>query len=135
MRKFLALSLIPLAAACASTGPVVPPASKPVAVPPQQPQTAPPTTFRPARVMSVPGLEGVIGSDASGLVRQFGTPRLDVWEDDARKLQFAGQACVLDIWLYPSAPKAREIATWVEARRQTDGKDVDRAACVAALKR
>lgn len=135
MRKFIALSLVPLAAACASTGPIVPTPSRPAAIPPQQPQVTPPTTFRAARVMSVPGLEGVIGADAAGLVRQFGTPRLDVWEDDARKLQFAGQACVLDIWLYPPAPKAREVATWVETRRQTDGKDVDRAACVAALKR
>lgn len=135
MRKFLALSLVPLAAACASTGPIVPTPSAPTVVPPQQPQPAPATTFRPARVMNAPGLDGVIGTDAGALVRQFGTPRLDVWEDDARKLQFAGQACVLDVWLYPPAPKAREVATWVEARRQTDGKDVDRASCVAALRR
>lgn len=137
MRKFAAsLLFLPLVAACASTGPVIPTSTRPAAsIPPQQPQVQPHAQFRTAKVMSLPGLEGVIGTDASGLVRQFGTPRLDVWEDDARKLQFAGQACVLDIWLYPPAPKGREVATWVEARRQTDGRDVDRAACVAALKR
>ncbi|WP_066559173.1 hypothetical protein [Croceicoccus bisphenolivorans] len=136
MRKLLALSLIPLAAACASTGPIVPPTRPATAsVPPQQPEAQPSSAFRPARVMNMPGLDGVIGSDANGLVRQFGTPRLDVWEDDARKLQFTGRACVLDVFLYPPAPGRTETATWVEARRQTDGRDVDRASCIAALRR
>lgn len=137
MHKLLVpLALVPLLAACAgpsatapSRGPVVgqriPDAPQPV-----QPQPG----FRTARVMSGPGLDGVIGSDANGLVRQFGTPRLDVWEDDARKLQFAGRACVLDVFLYPPAPGRTETATWVEARRQTDGRDVDRGSCVSALR-
>lgn len=137
MRKLVPLALVPLVAACATAvpqpakGPVV--IGHPIPGPPVP--VEPEVSFRTARVMSAPGLEGVIGSDANGLVRQFGTPRLDVWEADARKLQFAGTACVLDVFLYPPAPGRTETATWVEARRQTDGKDVDRAACVAALKR
>lgn len=135
MRKFAVLALVPLAAACAApsaTAPSRPASARPV---PQQPHVQPQTGFRPAKVMNLPGLEGVIGADAGGLVRQFGTPRLDVWEDDARKLQFSSSACVMDVFLYPPAPGRTETATWVEARRATDGRDVDRAACIAALRR
>ena len=83
----------------------------------------------------MPGLEGVIGANAGDLTRQFGQPRLDVWEGDARKLQFTGSACVLDIYLYPSAQGRDPQATYVEARRASDGRDVDRAACVSALRK
>lgn len=85
--------------------------------------------------MNLPGLEGVIGADGAALTRQFGTPRLDVIEGDARKLQFSGRACVLDIYLYPPQPGAAPRASYVDARRTSDGRDVDRAACVAALRK
>ena len=81
------------------------------------------------------GLEGVIGADSAGLQRQFGVPRLDVWEGDARKLQFGSEACVLDVYLYPPANGGKPTATYVDARRSSDGLDVDRAACVRALKK
>lgn len=87
-----------------------------------------------AQVQMVPGLEGVIGSDALQLGRVFGTPRLDVIEDDARKLQWTGTACILDVYLYPQSGGARPTATYVDARR-SDGREVDRAACVAALRK
>jgi hypothetical protein len=61
--------------------------------------------------------------------------RLDVREGDMRKLQFAGEACVLDVFLYPLRDGAEPVATHVEARRASDGQDVDRAACVRALRR
>ncbi|MEO6040686.1 MAG: hypothetical protein ABIP41_02185 [Croceibacterium sp.] len=70
---------------------------------------------------------------AAALVRQFGDPRLDVREGDMRKLQFAGQVCVLDIFLYPLAQGAEPVASYVEARRSSDGQDVDKAACVQSL--
>ena len=50
-----------------------------------------------------------------------------------RKLQFAGPPCVLDVYLYPLRPGAEPVATHVDARRESDGRDVDRAACIAAL--
>ena len=133
----LALTLIPMLAACgsggvksASTNPVKPqqPAMAPVRAPVH---TAPPR----AKVFAAPGLEGVIGSGTDDLTRQFGPARLDVWEGDARKLQFSGNACVLDVYLYPPSLGAAPEATYVDARRASDGQDVDRAACVAALKR
>jgi len=88
-----------------------------------------------ARPLSLPGLEGVIGADAPQLVRQFGTPRLDEMEGDSRKLQFAGTPCVLDVYLYPPAAGAAPRATYVEARRATDAREVDRAACVGLLRK
>lgn len=96
---------------------------------------APPITPPPARVQVLPGVEGVIGATTAQLTREFGTPRLDVWEGDARKLQFTGTPCVLDVYLYPGAQGREPLATYVEARRTTDGRDVDRAACIAGLRK
>lgn len=88
-----------------------------------------------AQIQTAPGLEGVIGADRAQLIRQFGQPRLDVIEGDARKLQFSAAPCVLDVYLYPAAA-ARELrATYVDARRASDGQDVSRAACIAALRK
>ena len=104
-------------------------------VPPTVPRPAPPRAAIRPRVMSAPGLEGVIGSGAGDLQRQFGAARLDVLEGDARKLQFSGNACVLDVFLYPESEGREPTATYVEARRASDGKDVDRASCVSALRK
>jgi hypothetical protein len=41
---------------------------------------------------------------------------------------------VLDVYLYPPSPGATPSATYVDARRPSDGLDVDRAACVRALR-
>ena len=89
----------------------------------------------PVHVLSLPGLEGVIGASAADLTRQFGPPKLDVWEGDARKLQFGNAACVMDVYLYPTAPGREPQASYIDARRGTDSRDVDRAACVAAMRR
>ena len=140
MTRYLALALLPLVAACAATpqattnAPVRSTAGA-VRVPPSEGTRPPASGFRTARVMNMPGLEGVIGADVDGLQRQFGTARLDVFEGDVRKLQFSGEACVLDVYLYPPAPGAKPTATYVDARRSSDGLDVDRAACVKALQR
>ena len=141
-KSLLLLALSPALAACASTATPRPkalpnkptttrPAARPAMTPVRPPVRTPPPT---ARIQSLPGLEGVIGSSAPELVRQFGQPRLDVSEGDARKLQFLGTACVLDVYLYPAAPGSEPQATYVDARRASDGQEVDRAACVAALR-
>ncbi|MBL4859169.1 MAG: hypothetical protein JKY36_08285 [Erythrobacter sp.] len=105
--------------------------------PPQQPVRPAPSTgaFIAPKVMNVPGLEGVIGRNATALANIFGPPRLEVKEGDAMKLQFSGSPCVLDIYLYPLRPGAEPSATHVDARRASDGEDVDRASCVRALRR
>jgi hypothetical protein len=80
------------------------------------------------------GLENVIGRTARTLEASFGKPSLDVREGPARKLQFAGPACVLDAYLYPPKGGGEPIVTHVDARLR-DGSDIDRASCVAALTR
>ena len=141
MRAKLALLLTPLAAACASV-PDAPQQSQPVSPRPEANRPPPQQNVRPTisgdymqpQVLRMAGLEDVIERDRSALVGLFGQPRLDVVEGDMRKLQFMGEACVLDVFLYPLAPGAEPVATYVDARRYSDGLDVDRASCVAALR-
>lgn len=136
-----ALLLLPLTAACANVVPqpasAPPPQPRPPAhaVPPTRPAPPPAQGFRAPQVQQGAGLERVIDKDAATLVREFGKPRLDVREGDMRKLQFAGEPCVLDVYLYPLRPGAAPVATYLDARRTSDGLDVDRAACIAALAR
>ncbi len=134
------LSLVPLLAACAGSGGKPQAASVKAAPAPRQasrlpavrqPVRKPPQT---AQALALPGLESVIGATPGDLARQFGPARLDVAEGDARKLQFSGSACVLDVYLYPGAAGREPQATYVEARRSSDGKDVDRASCITALR-
>ncbi|MBW8785703.1 MAG: hypothetical protein JF593_13880, partial [Novosphingobium sp.] len=119
------LVLLPLLAACggaAETGRVASAGTRPAMARP--PLTRPavtglarPPLHRPptAQIQSLPGLEGIIGSTPAQLVQQFGEARLDVWEGDARKLQFTGVPCVLDVYLYPVAPGREPQATYVDA--------------------
>jgi len=113
----LALSL--LLAGCAAT-------------PAPRPSAAAAPLVRP--VVSPAGLQAVIGRTAAMLAAQFGKADLDVREGSARKLQFVGPACVLDTYLYPPAGGGEPIVTHVDARLP-DGRDMDRASCVAALSR
>jgi hypothetical protein len=128
-----ALLLAPLLAACASAvpGSTARP-GKTIAGQSVRPPVR--ATPRDPSFQTIPGLQGVIGVGEDQLVRQFGPSRLNVWEGDARKLQFIGKACVLDVFLYPTAQSRTPVASYVDARRSSDGKDVDRAACVAALR-
>ena len=136
--KFAPLLCLALAA-CGSAQGVAPPLRSAGTVAPtvavRQPIRRPLRGLPPvaARPLAVPGTESVIGLTAPDLIRRFGSARLDVWEGDARKLQFVGPACVLDVFLYPAAPGRDPQSTYLDARRASDGKDVDRAACVAAL--
>ena len=88
-----------------------------------------------ARPVPLPtgGLERVMGQNAAGLVRLFGQPDADVREGTARKLQFQGQFCVLDTYLYPKGSGEPRV-TYLDAR-EPDGSTIDRASCVAALTR
>lgn len=140
-KPLAALALIPFIAACGSASGVggnVQTASaavtKPSGTPPRNVRA--PSRYKPRNpvIQTVPGIEGVIGSTSAELARQFGTARLDVWEGDARKMQFSGNACVLDVYLYPTEPGREPQATYIDARNPNDGADVDRAGCVNALR-
>ena len=82
------------------------------------------------KVMDSAGLEDVIGAPAAALTRRFGEPRIDLAEGDARKLQFAGASCVLDIFLYPVTAGQEPTAAHVEARLRQGGAAADRGACI-----
>ncbi len=124
VRFLLALPPVLLLSACGGDGIAPPPAAI------SQPETHLPHHAAPRET----GLSGVIGADAEGLIRQFGTPRLDIHDGDARKLQWSGTACIMDAYLYPGDHGGRPQATFVDTRRG-DGRDVDRAACIAALRK
>ncbi len=97
--------------------------------PPSVQSPPPPQTYTPA------GLEAVLGATAAALVAQFGQPDLDAREGPARKLQFLGPACVLDTYLYPPrGGRGEAVVTHVDARL-SDGREMDRSSCVAALSR
>jgi hypothetical protein len=101
-------------------------------------EQAAPVSARPPVQRVVPynstGLENVLGRTARMLETQFGKPALDVREGPARKLQFGGGACVLDAYLYPPKGGGEPIVTHIDARLR-DGRDLDRASCVAVLTR
>ena len=86
----------------------------------------------PPPTRSVAGLESVMGRTAAALAAGFGRPALDIREGVARKLQFESAVCVLDAYLYPPAAGGEPIVTHIDARLP-DGRDMDRASCVAAL--
>jgi hypothetical protein len=96
---------------------------------------SPPTRAVVARtpVISSVGLEGVMGANARALAAQLGAADLDIREGTARKLQFSSTVCVLDAYLYPRSAGAEPVVTHVDARLP-DGRDMDRASCVAALR-
>lgn len=120
--KRVSLAAMLFLAGCASTG-----TEAPTVTP------TPRVVQRPAP-LNTTGLEAVLGRTASTLQSLFGRPGLDVREGVARKLQFAGPACVLDAYLYPPKGGGEPIVTHLDARLP-DGRDLDRASCVAALTR
>ena len=97
------------------------------------------STARPVSVplVSAPirpsGLQAVLGQPAEALTAEFGSPALDSRESSARRLQFRSGICVLDAYLYPPESGDPAKVTYLDTR-QPDGRDIDRASCVAALR-
>ncbi|QMW22101.1 hypothetical protein [Sandaracinobacteroides saxicola] len=106
------LPLLLLLAACATT---------PAAPPPPARQAAPPPP---------PGMERLIGKPPETALTLLGTPRLDRREGPARILQFAGKACVLDLFYYPRPNTP--VATYAAARDPA-GTSMAPATCLALL--
>lgn len=126
LRPLAGCALALLVAACASA----PAAKRPVVS-----GTPGSAIIRLPEVMAASGLESVIGAPAGALTRRLGEPRLDWVEGDVRKLQFAGKACVMDVYLYPMQPGAEPVATHVEARLREGGAAVDRGQCLNEIAR
>ena len=122
MKLIRLLPTILLAASLAGCGiTAVPRPARPVAAPP-------PVTPRIVQHNSL------VGQRAGAALSQFGRPRLDVAEGAGRKLQFAGTACILDIYYYAPKQGAEPVATHVDARTP-EGRDANVDSCVNALRR
>lgn len=122
--RLLALAALSLTlAACA--GPAIP------GSPPPRPGITPPP---PAAVVRPVQQNSLIGNNVDAVGRMFGKPRLDINEGPARKLQFAGAACILDIYFYPARAGTEPVATHVDARTP-DGRNAEVDSCAAALRR
>ena len=107
LRHLLALPALLALAACGGSTEAVRPLPAPP--PPQLIRPAPPAAIQTQRprphIQILPGLEGVIGSDADALTRQFGAPRLDVREGDVRKLQWSVRP--VGVRAYHASPDVR----------------------------
>jgi hypothetical protein len=93
-----------------------------------------PPTFTPPPTKQLTGLDRVMGQNASALVSLFGPAVQDVREDTSRKLQFSGFSCILDAYLYPPSKGREPLVTYLTAR-VPDGREADKASCVASLTR
>ncbi len=82
--------------------------------------------------MRATGLERVLGANGRALVALFGPSDQDVREETSQRIQFRSPICVLDAYLYPEAKGRDPVVTYIDAR-QPDGRDIDRASCVAAM--
>ncbi|MEO6580102.1 MAG: hypothetical protein ABIN83_02990 [Sphingomicrobium sp.] len=113
--RILAPTLIFALAACSTV-----PKSQPVPV-------AVKPTARPSREL--------VGLSAHDLGDRFGQPRFQVQEGPGTKLQWSGDGCVLDVYLYPPA-NGQGIArvTYSDARRPS-GADIDVHSCLALMGR
>ena len=76
----------------------------------------------------------LVGLTPQELVGEFGTPALQIHEGTSLKLQFRGQSCVMDAYLYPSGTGGILKVTHVDTRLPS-GSDIDQAACVSELRR
>lgn len=124
--RFLPIAALILLSACASAGDAPPPVVR-------AGDTARQPTLSFPRASDQSG-GNVVGRTASSLIALFGQPALDIHEGSARKLQFSGSDCVLDVYLYPRGERGEPLVTHVDARLP-DGRDTDRETCIAALRR
>jgi hypothetical protein len=97
------------------------------AQPPETPaEIAPPAPVAP----SVSG--SLIGLTAGEAMARLGQPVLQVREGPGLKLQWRGQACVLDAYLYLQGSVER--ITYVDTRL-ANGSNTPQPACIASLAR
>lgn len=132
MRRFAPLIAAPLLVACVGSGttPIV--SDGPL----RSARPAPATeTFRRPEIDRETGLESVLGQRAAALLSRYGKARIDLKEGDARKLQFAGERCILDVFLYPLEAGAEPVSTHVEARERKGGGNTSKSRCLSEIAR
>lgn len=93
----------------------------------------PPPVLVPSQSVKDAGLATIIGANSAALMNRFGKARIDLKEGSARKLQFADDKCVIDIFLYPLQVGQDPVATHIEARNRKSGAAEDKAVCARGL--
>ena len=114
MRILIALALLALSA-CARV--------------PTETATPTPPPAPPVQQTSESGV--LIGLTGTELVTRLGRPVLQIKEGNSFKLQFRGQLCVLDAFLYPSTG-AQYRVTHVETRSRA-GTATNQSDCIRTL--
>ncbi|GMN02543.1 hypothetical protein [Erythrobacter sp. MTPC3] len=132
MRNLFALMILLVLPACAGGGFIPAPSNAPVFQGAGNARAAP--APNPAVRQNV-GPADLIGLTAGALKSRFGQARIDLAEGDARKLQFAGRSCVLDIYLYPGQRGVQPVSSHVAARLKDSGNAVDPGSCAAEIGR
>jgi hypothetical protein len=90
------------------------------------------TPAPPPPPVAQPRESGVlIGLTGNELVTRFGRPVLQIKEGNSFKLQFRGNLCVLDAFLYPSTG-AQYRVTYVETRSRA-GTATNQGDCIRTL--
>jgi hypothetical protein len=90
------------------------------------------TPAPPPAPVQQPRESGVlIGLTGNELVTRFGRPVLQIKEGNSFKLQFRGNLCVLDAFLYPSTGSQYRV-THVETRSRA-GIDTNQSDCIRTL--
>lgn len=128
MRSAIALLAMLALAACGEGGGEI---ARPARAAPAPPIPVPGSVSGPKAPVSA---DGVRGQSARALIAQFGSPKIDMQEGPARKLQFMGSACVMDVFLYPPSKGREAVAKHLDTRLH-DGRPADPASCVATLRR
>ena len=91
-----------------------------------------PTPVQPAQPQTVQReVTQLTGMNTRDLTTHFGRPALQVQEGNSLKLQFRGNYCVLDAYLYPGQGGAL-VVTHVDTRTPSGGR-ADQATCISAL--
>lgn len=75
----------------------------------------------------------LLNLDAGDVIQILGQPAQDAQEGPARRLQFSGAACILDVYLYPPADGAEPRVAYAAARL-ADGREADRNLCITLLR-
>lgn len=85
------------------------------------------------KALSGTEVQRLMGKDARLLIQMLGQPSQDIREGAGRRLQFASDACILDVYLYPAGPGATPVSTYMAAR-VLDGREAERNSCIIALR-
>ena len=99
------------------------------------PRVATPVEPSPTPVAPIRPTGGLFGITSNDLIARFGQPSFQVREGNGTKLQWTGNGCVLDAYLYPPENgRGADRVVHVDARNRS-GADLDLNTCLGVLAR